>query len=61
MQGNLEPTALFASEEGVRSATRALLDDVANRGGIVINLGHGILPGTPPDNVAAFVNEVQKG
>jgi uroporphyrinogen decarboxylase len=61
VQGNLEPTALFASEETVRGATRAMLNEVSGRDGIVVNLGHGILPGTPPDNVAAFVDEVQKG
>jgi len=59
VQGNLDPTCLHGTEEGVRAAARAMLATVEGRDGIVANLGHGVIVGTPPENVAAFVNEVQ--
>ncbi len=60
VQGNLDPTALHGTPESVRAATREMLDGVAGRDGIVANLGHGVLVGTPPENVAAFVEEIQR-
>lgn len=59
VQGNLDPTALFGTPESVRAATRAMLDPVAGAPGVVANLGHGVIVGTPPDNVAAFVDEAK--
>lgn len=58
VQGNLDPTALFGTPESVRAATRAMLATVAGQAGVVANLGHGVIVGTPPENVAAFVDEV---
>jgi uroporphyrinogen decarboxylase len=58
VQGNLDPTALFGTPETVRAATRAMLTSVAGQPGVVANLGHGVIVGTPPENVAAFVDEV---
>jgi uroporphyrinogen decarboxylase len=55
VQGNLDPTALFGTPDTVRAATRAMLDSVRGQPGVVANLGHGVLVGTPPENVAAFV------
>ena len=63
LQGNLDPVRLFAGPEAARRATRAVLDE-ARAGttpgldGFVFNLGHGILPGTPPEAVAAVCEEV---
>ena len=59
VQGNLDPTCLHSTPEIVRAATRAMLDSVEGQDGVVANLGHGVIVGTPPENVAAFVNEVQ--
>jgi uroporphyrinogen decarboxylase len=59
VQGNLDPTALLGSAESVRTATRRMLDGVEGTPGVVANLGHGVLVGTPPENVAAFVDEVK--
>lgn len=59
LQGNLDPTLLFAGEAVVRAATRGLLDEMQRLGpGFIVNLGHGILPGTPPEAVGALVQTV---
>jgi uroporphyrinogen decarboxylase len=59
LQGNLDPAALFAPENAVREAARAVLDRFGPAPGHVFNLGHGILPGTPIQSVAALVDEVR--
>ena len=61
VQGNLDPTALHGTPETVRAATRRMLDSVRGQPGVVANLGHGVIVGTPPENVRAFVEEVQRG
>jgi uroporphyrinogen decarboxylase len=59
LQGNLDPLALFAPEKQVRTAARGVIDAFGPAPGHVFNLGHGILPGTPVDSVAALVDEVR--
>ena len=59
LQGNLDPAALFAPENAVREAARKVLDSFGRDSGHVFNLGHGILPGTPIQSVAALVDEVR--
>jgi uroporphyrinogen decarboxylase len=59
LQGNLDPAALFAPPEAVRDATRRVLDAFGAAPGHIFNLGHGILPKTPIDSVAALVDEVR--
>ncbi len=59
LQGNLDPAALFAPEQAVRAAARKVLDSFGAAPGHVFNLGHGILPGTPVQSVAALVDEVR--
>ncbi len=59
IQGNLDPTALHGTPDSVRAEARKMLDSVEGRDGIVANLGHGVIVKTPPENVAAFVDEVQ--
>lgn len=54
LQGNLDPTALFAPPEVVRARTTAVLREL--QGGHVFNLGHGVLPGTPLESVEAMVS-----
>ncbi|NEO26987.1 MAG: uroporphyrinogen decarboxylase [Kamptonema sp. SIO4C4] len=53
VQGNIDPGALFGSKEFIRDR---ILDTVRKTGGKghILNLGHGILPGTPEDNAAYF-------
>jgi uroporphyrinogen decarboxylase len=58
VQGNLDPTVLFAPRDVVRRRALDLLRRVGGRPGHVFNLGHGILPHTPLDNVLALVDAV---
>jgi len=60
IQGNLDPVALHADPSYVREEARRILDEVAGRAGHIFNLGHGILPGTPVDNVIALVDTVHE-
>jgi uroporphyrinogen decarboxylase len=59
LQGNLDPVALFAPPERVREAARKVIDSFGVTPGHVFNLGHGILPQTPVESVAALVDEVR--
>lgn len=63
LQGNLDPTVLFADEAGIREQARRVLDDYAAGGGSdghVFNLGHGISQFTPPESVSVLVDEVHR-
>lgn len=59
VQGNMDPVALFGSKASVLETASAILDEVGNRPGHIFNLGHGILPETPVENVKALVKHVQ--
>jgi uroporphyrinogen decarboxylase len=59
LQGNLDPHVLFAPPEVVRRETTRILEQMHGFAGHVFNLGHGILPATPPENVAALVETVR--
>ena len=59
LQGNLDPVTLFAPPAEVRRAAREALDRFGPAPGHVFNLGHGVLPQTPIDSVAALVDEVR--
>lgn len=64
VQGNLDPVTLFAPREVVLATTRAVLAEAAQRPagvGYIFNLGHGILPKTPVENVKALVDCVHGG
>ena len=58
LQGNLDPTALFAPAPSVRAAARRVLDEFGCAPGHVFNLGHGIAQRTPIESVQALVDEV---
>ena len=60
VQGNLDPIALFAPHDVLQGRVKAILDAAANRPGHIFNLGHGIVPGTPVDNVIAVGNWVRE-
>jgi uroporphyrinogen decarboxylase len=58
VQGNLDPTLLFAPRERLLARVDDVLRHAGGRAGHVFNLGHGILPGTPVENVKAVVEHV---
>ena len=58
VQGNLDPQLLVVGGRPMLDAADAILEAFAN-GPHIFNLGHGIVPETPPDHVAALVNHVQ--
>jgi uroporphyrinogen decarboxylase len=60
LQGNLDPLALLATPDVVRAQAAAVLDAAGTSPGFIFNLGHGIVPATPPDNVAALVEFVHE-
>jgi uroporphyrinogen decarboxylase len=60
VQGNLDPIALFAPEEVLRTRVAEVLRLAAGRPGHIFNLGHGIVPGTPVDNVIRVVEWVKE-
>jgi uroporphyrinogen decarboxylase len=60
VMGNLDPVALFAGTETLRAQAKRILDQAAGRPGHVFNLGHGILPQTPVENVIALVEMVHE-
>jgi uroporphyrinogen decarboxylase len=59
LQGNLDPSALFAPPETLRAETRRVLDSYGAGAGHVFNLGHGITPDVHPERVAVLVDSVQ--
>ncbi|MAY85054.1 MAG: uroporphyrinogen decarboxylase [Flavobacteriales bacterium] len=61
VQGNLDPTLLFADWELIEKRAKALLDSMPDKPGFIFNLGHGILPKTPEENVRRLVELVQQG
>lgn len=60
VQGNLDPVALFAPRAELLRRVDAVLAEAAGQPGHIFNLGHGILPGTPVDNVRAVVDHVHE-
>jgi uroporphyrinogen decarboxylase len=60
VQGNLDPIALFAPEDVLRARVREVMDAAAGRRGHIFNLGHGIVPGTPVENVVQTVKWVKE-
>jgi uroporphyrinogen decarboxylase len=58
VQGNLDPTILLSSPAEIAAQARRILAEAAGRPGHIFNLGHGILPTTPVDNVLALVDVV---
>jgi uroporphyrinogen decarboxylase len=64
LQGNVDPVLLFAPKAIVTERTRELMaasKQTTNHRHTVINLGHGILPGTPLEGVDALCDEVLRG
>jgi len=60
LQGNMDPTVLYASPERIREEVGNVLASYGSGTGHVFNLGHGIHPGIDPENVGAFINSVHE-
>lgn len=60
IQGNLDPVALFADWDALKTRAQHILDSVKGKPGHIFNLGHGILPETPIDNVRRLVDFVHE-
>jgi uroporphyrinogen decarboxylase len=60
IQGNLDPVILLASLDLIEKEVKRILNSVGGRPGHIFNLGHGILPNTPPDHVTALLEMVHQ-
>jgi uroporphyrinogen decarboxylase len=60
VQGNLDPVLLFADWKELKSRAEDILRRAAGRAGHIFNLGHGILPETPVENVKNLARFVQE-
>ena len=60
VQGNLDPLALFLPQEKLEQRIKGMLDDARYAKGYIFNLGHGILPETPPDQARIAVEAVHR-
>ena len=60
LQGNLDPTMLYAPKEKIREEVKKVLSSFGNGTGHIFNLGHGILPDVDPENAKALVQFVKE-
>jgi uroporphyrinogen decarboxylase len=60
VQGNLDPVALFAPWPELKARAQRVLDQANGRAGHIFNLGHGILPETPVENVKRLMDFVHE-
>jgi uroporphyrinogen decarboxylase len=58
VQGNLDPLVLTAGGQALETAAKRLLDALGT-GPFVFNLGHGVIPPTPPENVARLAEIIR--
>ncbi len=58
IQGNLDPKILLTDPDTIRKAAKKILAEVSGRPGHIFNLGHGVLPDTPVENVIALIQTV---
>lgn len=60
LQGNLDPSVLYASPATIRQRVAAILQDYGHGSGHVFNLGHGIHPRIDPEHAGAMIQAVQE-
>lgn len=58
LQGNLDPCLLYANAEQIAEETHRMIEQFGSHP-FIANLGHGVYPDTPPENVKAFVDAVK--
>jgi uroporphyrinogen decarboxylase len=59
VQGNLDPAVLLSDRDTVRRRTQEILAQAGGRPGHIFNLGHGVLPQTPVENVLELIATVK--
>lgn len=59
LQGNLDPSLLYAEQSVIKEAVDRLFEKMKNEPGYIFNLGHGMLPDIPFENVQFLVNYVR--
>ena len=60
LQGNMDPSALYASPAAIRKEVERILASYGHGSGHVFNLGHGITPEVKPENAGAFIEAVHE-
>ena len=60
LQGNMDPSVLYASPERIRQEVQVILDSYGSGSGHVFNLGHGIHPGVNPEHAGEFIKAVHE-
>jgi len=60
IQGNLDPTVLYAEPNFIKREAKKVLDSFGKGPGHIFNLGHGILPDVNPENVKTLVDYIKK-
>ncbi|HEY6612241.1 MAG TPA: uroporphyrinogen decarboxylase [Pseudomonas sp.] len=60
LQGNMDPTVLYANPTAIRAEVARILERYGNGSGHVFNLGHGITPEVDPRNAGAFIEAVHE-
>ncbi|MCE5269234.1 MAG: uroporphyrinogen decarboxylase, partial [Planctomycetaceae bacterium] len=60
VQGNLDPVVLLSDPLEIRRRVKEVLRQAGGRAGHIFNLGHGVLPQTPPENAIALVEAVHE-
>ena len=60
LQGNLDPTILYADDNTIRDEVKKVLDNFGNGSGHIFNLGHGVQQYVNPEKVTVLVNAVKE-
>ena len=60
LQGNMDPSLLYASDDAIRAGVKRVLDSYGNAPGHIFNLGHGIHPEIDPAKVGVMVDTVRE-
>jgi len=60
LQGNMDPSMLYANPDRIRNEVRDILTRFGNGNGHVFNLGHGITPDVPVEHARAFIQAVKE-
>ena len=59
LQGNMDPAVLFSNKETITKTAQNIIEEGKKCAGHIFNLGHGIMPQTPVENVKHLINTVK--